>query len=386
MKLGAGLVVVGVLALAVSCGKSGSGTADDDGGSSGKPRAGAPAAGNGGSAAGTGGGTDGGTSGNGPQGGTAGTAGSGNAPSAAGAGGQAGTSTTSAGAGGTTDPHAGAGGEGDAAGVAGASGGGNPTGALTLMVMFDRSWSMNECGDGTETPVTNNSLDCPTMSRWELTSAALVQFFQDPAAAGLNVALRFFPDDEPGCSGYTQVGTIPPPPGDGDAGTTPAESDCDIAVCAVPLVQAAPLSAEPAPTDVQEANLVAAIMASPPAGPEMPNPNPQTPTYAALGGAEQWAVAYRQAHPDEPTAVVLITDGEPQGCDTNLTHIAQLAADANTAADIRTYVVGLTGSSEAGLNLIAQAGGTDKGFFVSDGSTAAQQLLDALSTIRGGSR
>jgi hypothetical protein len=378
MKLGAGLVVVGVLALAASCGKSSSSDADDDGGTSARPAGAAPGSGNGGNSAGAGlgAGTGGSTSGSGPAGGSAG---SGNATSGAGAGGHAGTSATSAGTGGTTGREGGASGEGNPAGDAGA--GGNPTGSLTLLVMFDRSWSMNECGDGTETPnASNQSLDCPTASRWDLTSTALMQFFQDPAAAGLNVALRFFPDDQPGCTGFPDASQTFPPP---DAGTMPpAGPNCDIAVCAEPLVPAAPLLAEPAPVDVQEATLVAAVMAGAPPGPEMPNPNPQTPTFAALGGAEQWAVAYRQAHPDEPTAVVLITDGEPQGCDTDLTHIAALAADAYTVASVHTYVVGLSGSSEAGMNRIAAAGGTDKGFFVYDGSAAVQDLFDALSTIR----
>jgi len=37
---------------------------------------------------------------------------------------------------------------------------------------------MNECGDGNDSGFTGQTIDCPTLSRWDLTSAALTQFFQ----------------------------------------------------------------------------------------------------------------------------------------------------------------------------------------------------------------
>ena len=262
---------------------------------------------------------------------------------------------------------------------------------VNMLVMFDRSWSMNECGDGNDSPIVNNELDCPTLSRWDLTSAALTQFFQSPEAADLNVALRFFPDDTPGCTGFPGAGGpggIPGfPPADAgapapaaDAG---AELNCDIATCAVPLVNIAPLLAEAAPTDMHEGALVAAVAAATPAGPAMPNPNPSTPTYPALAGAEQWATAYQAAHPEGQAVVVLVTDGEPMGCTTDANQISALAGDANTTAGVLTYVVGLTGASEQGLNAIARAGGTETAFFVSDGNTATADLLAKLIAIKG---
>jgi hypothetical protein len=263
---------------------------------------------------------------------------------------------------------------------------------VSLFVMFDRSWSMNECGDGTSSsPMTggmSQSLDCPTASRWELTSLALRQFVEEPRAAGINIALRFFPDDKPspGCDGYATTsapGTRGGPGMMGGAVGTPAAPNCDLAACARPLVDIAPLLADPAPVDAHEADLVAAIAAATPPGPAMPNPNPGTPTYAALGGAEQWALAYQGTHPEAQTAVVLVTDGEPYGCDTSTTSIARLASDARGAAGILTYVIGLTGSSEPQLNEIAAAGGTEQAYFVTDGSAATADLLSALLAIRG---
>jgi hypothetical protein len=254
---------------------------------------------------------------------------------------------------------------------------------VNMFVMFDRSWSMNECGDGTTAPPSmgmTQSLDCPTLSRWDLTSVALTQFVQSPEAADINIALRFFPDDNPapGCNGYAAMGggfgMVPEP--------VPGEN-CDVAACAVPLVDLAPLLVEAAPADAHEAALVAAITAATPPGPEIPNPNPGTPTYAALGGAEQWATAHQLAHPESQTVVVLITDGEPYGCDTDTASIAGLASDANANAGVLTYIVGLTGASEPQLNQLAMAGGTGEAYFVSDGNTATADLLAALIAIKG---
>jgi hypothetical protein len=249
---------------------------------------------------------------------------------------------------------------------------------ITMLIMFDRSWSMTECADPAFSPGGNNqmSLACtnepPGPSRWDLTSQALTLFFQDPQAADLNVALRFFPDDVPGCTGFSS----------GPGGMV-MEPNCDIATCAQPLVPPGLLTADAAPTDAHEAALVAAVQASVPPGPAIPNPNPATPTFAALGGAAQWATMHQAMYPDEQAVIVLITDGEPFGCDTNPDNIAQIAADAYTQSGVLTYAVGLTGASEAQLNQIAMAGGTNTAYFVADGGTATQDLLAALLAIRG---
>src|SRR5688572_1899313 len=193
---------------------------------------------------------------------------------------------------------------------------------ITMLIMFDRSWSMTQCADPAFTPPGfGTTLGCTNMppgpNRWDLTSQALTLFFQDPQAADLNVALRFFPDDVPGCTGFM-----------GGLGGMVMEPNCDVATCAQPLVPPGVLSADVAPTDAHEAALVAAVQASVPPGPEIPNPNPATPTSAALGGAVQWATMHQATHPDEQAVIVLITDGEPQGCDMNANNIAQLAGDA----------------------------------------------------------
>lgn len=225
---------------------------------------------------------------------------------------------------------------------------------VRMLVMFDRSGSMNDEAD-------ENTGE----SRWDLASAALSGFFQEASAGGLQVALRFFPHDEPadGCN----------------------DDDCDVNACAEPRVPLAALSADPAPADAHEAALVMATSnAAPPQQNGGGNQGSQgTPISAALSGALAWATAERTAVPDETAVVVLVTDGEPNGCEEDIDAIAQLAGDAFASAEILTYAIGLTGSQESDMDAIAAAGGTAEGIFISDGATAQQELLAALSAIRG---
>jgi hypothetical protein len=203
---------------------------------------------------------------------------------------------------------------------------------INMFIMFDKSGSMQD----------NN--------KWTNTSKALIDFFKDQGTAGLRVALRFFPDT--GCD----------------------SPSCDVDVCSAPLVSLAPLSADSAPADAQEAKLISAVQSK--------SPNGGTPMYVALGGAEKWAADYQTAHPAEKTVVVLVTDGEPNGCDENVSHIAKLAAVTKSANGVLTYAVGLVGSNTSTINAIAVAGGTAQGFFIGNGNASAE-LLAALKAIQG---
>ncbi|MES1184264.1 MAG: VWA domain-containing protein [Myxococcales bacterium] len=225
---------------------------------------------------------------------------------------------------------------------------------VNMFVMFDRSTSMNDSA------VPNGA------SRWQLASAALDAFFASTNAAGLNLALRFFPHDVPsaGCS----------------------QNGCDMNACAAPLVDLGVLTADAAPIDAHEKALVDATAGATPAargGGMMGMMSGGTPISAALGGALQWASAQHTKTPNENSVVVLVTDGQPNGCDENIGNIAKLAADALANDGTRTYAIGLTGSQEADMNQIAMAGGTTKGIFVADGANTTQDLLDALAGIRG---
>lgn len=202
---------------------------------------------------------------------------------------------------------------------------------LAMYIMFDRSGSMQD----------NN--------KWNNASQALKSFFANPAAAGLEVALRFFP--EGACDG----------------------NQCDVNACATPKVDAAPLTADSGAMDAQEKLLIDAVNNT--------GPNGNTPMYAALKGAVQWATDFQAAHTDHKTVVILVTDGEPNGCITDTDQIANEAATGN-AMGIDTFAIGLQGSNENTIDKIAMAGGSDQGFFIGNGNTEAE-LLAALQAIQG---
>jgi von Willebrand factor type A domain len=227
---------------------------------------------------------------------------------------------------------------------------------VNMLVMFDRSTSMHDpAGDSGAT-------------RWELASAALDAFFASNNAAGLNLALRFFPHDMPaaGCN----------------------QQECSTEACAQALVNLGTLTAAAAPGDAHEKALLDATAAATPAprnqgGGMMGMMSGGTPISAALSGAASWATTQHTKTPNENTVIVLVTDGEPNGCDENIGRIAQIAAAALDQDGTRTYAIGLTGSQEADMDRIAMAGGTEQGIFVADGANTTQDLLDALGAIRG---
>jgi hypothetical protein len=234
---------------------------------------------------------------------------------------------------------------------------------VNIMMMFDRSGSMT------------NDQDEPT--RWTTATTALRTFFEAPAAEGLGVALRFFPDDLPA------------------EGCTAVECDCDPVACTEVLVEMGTLTADAAPTDVQEGALIQAIEGSHPdrdgdrGGGSCDGDRGNTPIHPALDGALRWATTYQSGNADQKTVVVFVTDGDPAGgCTDDYDEIDALAADALAAAGINTYVIGLTDENGEGLNQdelngLAVSGGTTEAFFVSDGPMASEQLLNTFNAIRG---
>jgi hypothetical protein len=228
---------------------------------------------------------------------------------------------------------------------------------VRILVMFDRSTSM--------LPSTIGSITKP--DRWASATSALKQFLSDPSAAGLGVALRFFPHDLPAVGCTQEV--------------------CDMAACAEVLIDMGTLTTELAPADAHEAALLTAIDASFPIRTQ-PIQLGGTPTSVALGGATQWAVAYQAAHPESRTVVLFVTDGAPAGCDERIAYIAGLAQEALDGSAVATFAVGLLDEAGEGLNAdfmnqIAEAGGTEAAFFIQDGPTSAEDLLAVLNEIRG---
>jgi von Willebrand factor type A domain len=181
--------------------------------------------------------------------------------------------------------------------------------------------------------------------KWNDTLAAFTAFFTDPAADELGVALRFWPQG--GCN----------------------ENTCSVDSCAQPQIPLGSL-ADPA----HEQALVNLFQAT--------DPNGNTPMSAALGGATQWAMDQQtNAEAASRVVVILVTDGEPNGCQENTSAIAQIAGDAYTSADVLTFAVGLQGSNESDMDAIAAAGGTNSGFFIGSGN-AQNDLIAALKEIQ----
>ncbi|WP_437301373.1 vWA domain-containing protein [Sorangium sp. So ce426] len=224
---------------------------------------------------------------------------------------------------------------------------------VTLFVALDRSGSMVVTGTGVD--VSND--------RWIPATNALKAFFQDPASAGLGIAFRFWPYDNPGpCSDTLGV--------------------CQSSGCALPIVpfdgsMARRLTAEPAPFDQQELALISVIDSTTAAG--------NTPMYPALNGATTWAINYKNAHPEEEVGVVFITDGipsVPSPCITAPNSIANLAGNAFQNHGVRVHAVGFGDSSSQIISLIADRGG-GLAYNLSTGTALQTGLRDALSSIRG---
>jgi len=183
-------------------------------------------------------------------------------------------------------------------------------------------------------------------SKWNAVESAFPQFFSNPAASNLNVALRFWPTSD--CDDPT----------------------CNATACAVPKVPLGPLSD---PNHVQALNN--AIVAANPDGSD-------TPTSAALDGATKWAANYMVQNPGEKAVVLLVTDGDPNGCSSSSSAIFNIAQNAYQGAGVLTFAIGMQGATQSFMQGLAQAGGTTSPYIIDTG-TAVQQLLDAMKQIQG---
>jgi Mg-chelatase subunit ChlD len=198
-------------------------------------------------------------------------------------------------------------------------------------------------------------------NKWDNVKTAFTTFFQDPAAGGIGVALRFWPDP----SDFAN----PSPPIACNDSVDFACGPAVVASCETPEVDVGPLS-----DPVQVQKLIDSFNAH--------QPNGATPTSAALDGATKWAAKYVFAHNHTEQAIVLfVTDGEPTTCNTDPVAINNIASKALSGAGVLTFAVGLLGSNQATMNGIASAGGTGQAFMIGAGN-AAQQLLVALKQIQ----
>ena len=227
---------------------------------------------------------------------------------------------------------------------------------LDIYVMFDQSLSMN-C-------VVSNT---GTTTRWQAAQAALNGVVSDPGASGIGFGIGYF-------------GQNP-----GDMGMPNLFSSCTVADYQTPDVEIGLL---PGNSQALQSSFAAH------------QPATNTPTKAALNGAINHAIDYRNQHPGHTVIVVLVTDGQPNACGT-VADVAAVAAAGLAQAQIKTFVVGIISSggkdggtaptcnvdpappNEADLDTVAAAGGTNKAFMIDVSGNASQQFLDAMNNIRG---
>ena len=202
---------------------------------------------------------------------------------------------------------------------------------LDMFIMMDRSYSMSHpSGTG--------------LSKWQAVTEALQAFLTDPDSAGIAVGLQFFPIW---------------------FGAYDSCSPSDYAKAAVPIA-ALPGNAQA---------IVDAMLDH--------EPSNDTPTYAALKGALDFARSHALAHPSHSVVVVFATDGEPTECEPlDVPTIAGVAATAAAAAPaVRTFVVGV--GDLPSLDAIAEAGDTTAAYHVDADGDVVVQFAAALQAIHG---
>jgi hypothetical protein len=215
---------------------------------------------------------------------------------------------------------------------------------LHLVFAFDVSGSM---GKGDE-PWHDKSL------KWDPVVAATRAFFEDPDSDGLRASLTFFPAD-------------------GD------EDDR----CVATSYEAPDVSMQDLPSNAF-GEAIAAIEAEDWRG--------GTPTRFVVEGALSQIASARDAEGGR-YALVLVTDGYPQGCDDADDTLEAVAEPIETArADgTDTYVIGVANppiddapDTVSDLHRLAEAGGTSMAFLIDTGDpTATSQAFDeAVSQIR----
>ncbi len=182
---------------------------------------------------------------------------------------------------------------------------------VDMYIMLDRSCSMG----------TDCNIDSGTNSKWCHAINALSGYFNSPAASGNAAALQFFPVVNHTASMCTTGATYDTPA----SPTTPPPYTT-------------------LPTNTFDALLNATT-----------DNNPcVTPTEGAIRGLDTFTAGHRRG--GRVTIGMLITDGDPVSCDTNLTDLSNLLQAHYTATTLRTYVIGMTGANDANLEQLAQGG------------------------------
>lgn len=181
---------------------------------------------------------------------------------------------------------------------------------VDMFIMFDRSKSMgSDCTIGSNTD-----------SKWCRSINALSGYFSSNGAANQAAALQFFPLDS-----HTD-----------QLCSTGSKYD----------VPALPTGTPPF-TGLPSTSFDALLNSTKPGG-------DGTPTEAAIRGLTSFTAANRRG--GRVTIGILITDGDPNGCDEDLDNLSSLLQAHYAATQIRTYVIGMEGASFDNLEKISKGG------------------------------
>lgn len=193
----------------------------------------------------------------------------------------------------------------------------------------------------------------PTL-KWEPVVTATEDFFAASDSVGIHASLTFFPAKESKCDAETYAAPDVPM-------TLLPSSDFADAITAI----------TPQSSDDWRGG---------------------TPTLAVLRGVFGQLERLAADEPNAETALVLVTDGYPQGCDENDIELVQTEVAAHAA--ISTYVIGvenppIDGAPDTVSNLdgIAKSGKTSAAFLIETGDPIAtsRQFAGAIEQIRGAS-
>ena len=244
---------------------------------------------------------------------------------------------------------------------------------LDIFFLVDVSGSMDDDNDPT---------------RWESVTEAIKEFVTDEAAANpeeaITMGLTFFPiriDSAPdNCSNsggecgsdwgtcLNRFGNACRPIQSNRCWCTDADS-CEVnayAQVSQPFVDLT--------SGTASAEIIALLDRTDPGG--------STPTRPALEGAVKYV--RENANPEHQAVIVLATDGDPQGCDSNdidnVANIASSSAGANPSVPV--FVIGLGEVDD--LHTVALAGGTGSAVILT-GDNVKQEFADAIIEIRSSS-
>lgn len=189
--------------------------------------------------------------------------------------------------------------------------------------------------------------------KWQPVVDATKAFFADGSSSGIQASLTFFPAEDDKCDAEQYL-------------------EPDVALTQLPSAAFAEAIDAISPEDEDDWR-------------------GGTPTLAVLRGTAQWLLEVRAGQPQAHHALVLVTDGYPQGCDDEEDDIEQVAmAVAEMANDLPTYVIGVNNpeggpDTTSNLDLLAQAGKTEAAFLIATGKPAqtAAALRSAIEVIRG---